>query len=233
MKSTIALLRSAAAALLCAFTFPSAGIATDVDEGASARLDALAALYQSAKGFSVKVTSETAGTGAAATKVEATITVKKPQQLLAVVKAAPGTTTIVSDGAKLFVFEEKTNSYFKTAAPASIAPTLAECGPGLDSLLAANPRTKILEDVLSVKLAGEETYGGALCQRLHFSQKGGEVNVWIEKGAKPLVRGLRVEGPDKSAQLEVHYDDWQLDPETAPATFQFTPPADAKEIQPK
>jgi hypothetical protein len=105
--------------------------------------------------------------------------------------------------------------------------------PGLDTLIAADPKAKIMEDVTKLTLVGEEKLDGADYVRLRFVQPEATIDVLVLKGDQPLMRRLLLKTTDNSTLIQFDLTDWKIDPKLEGDPFAFTPPPDAKKVAPE
>lgn len=194
-------------------------------------LDRVAAFYKKAAAFKVRVTQTTKRGDSDPREIAASVTLQKPNKLSVEVTEAGEATLLHADGTQFVVYQAAENSYFKSGAVPPLGTLVQGFAPGLDSLVADDPKTSILEGVKSAAIVREEKVGGAACIRVHFEQKGAPADVWIEKGAQPFVRRLTLKHP-QAGDYAVQFDDWEINPKLTANTFAFVPPKDAREIKP-
>ena len=206
-----------------------------VQSEAAAVVERVSTFYRPLTGFSVKVSMQVmAGPlGTPPRKIDSTLTVQKPNRFSAELREADGSTRVSSDGRLLTVLQSKANTYFQSPAPPEMALLLRRLAPGLDSLLAADPRKSIMEGVLKATVQGEELAGAVACDRVRFEQPGATVDMVVEKGAAPLLRRmvLKTEGA-ATTQVDVRFDEWKANPKVTAQTFAFVAPAGAKKVEP-
>jgi len=177
------------------------------------------------------------------------VVVARPDRVACILTRGIMGGTVVCDGSNLTVYLPAMKSYTREASPGSLdklARQVDEGGPLssafalLNVLLSSRPYEVFSEDLSNLtlkateKLAGVDTY--------HLGGDAGEmgrVEIWIQKGATPLLRrvtydlsGLMAEEevpvPGAHMELSIVLDDWRLGGKVDPADFQFTVPAGAR-----
>ena len=183
-----------------------------------------------------------------------TIALARPNRLAITHKAGQGGFHFICDGSNTFVFIPQAKRYLQQPAPASLdqyfeSPTevgnLLQHGiPFFSTLMAPQPYRLLLADVDSVKYLGTEMWQGAECHRVRGVQKQFDWDMWLETGKQPLVRKVIMDmskGMQAAAaaapqmtnaqwQMEILFNQYEMNPAVADAAFQFTPPATAKKV---
>jgi hypothetical protein len=209
---------------------------------ASLTLDVDVQLHMEAEGMKQEVAS---GWGVA---------LQRPNKLAINYKSGQNQFTFVCDGHLINVFIPMVKKYLERPAPANLdtlfkeqsepALLLQQGVPFLASLIAPDPRARLLEDVATVTYAGTEMWRGALCHRLHGAQSQFDWDLWIEAGKQQLVRKVIMD-MGKSArrmadkvpqmnqakwQIEIQFNQIVVNPTLSAFDFRFAPPANAKKV---
>lgn len=142
------------------------------------------------------------------------------------------------DGKQFTVFAPTLGFYATAGAPATNGQTIdvLEQRYGIelpmDDLFRWNDPSSGQEQALkSAFVVGPSTVDGVATDHYAFREGDRDWQVWIQQGAQPVPRKLVIidlsdeARPTYTARLA-----WTLNPEIAPATFTFQPPADAKAI---
>jgi hypothetical protein len=111
-----------------------------------------------------------------------------------------------------------------------LSPILQELAPGLSDLADPNPKEKILDGVKKIEVLGDENAGGVACRHLRFTQEGAVVDLWVEAGGQPWLRKIFIKAGE--ATIDVRFDEWDLAPKFDAKTFDITPPAGARKVDP-
>jgi hypothetical protein len=182
------------------------------------------------------------------------VALQRPNKLAINYKSGQNQFTFVCDGHLINVFIPMVKKYLERPAPANLdtlfkeqsepALLLQQGVPFLASLIAPDPRARLLEDVATVTYAGTEMWQGALCHRLHGAQSQFDWDLWIEAGKQQLVRKVIMD-MGKSArrmadkvpqmnqakwQIEIQFNQIVVNPTLSAFDFRFTPPANAKKV---
>lgn len=144
------------------------------------------------------------------------------------------------DGKRVALYNPATNSWGATAAPASIDETLDMLADKygmplpLADLVFADPYKTLSENLRSGEHLGTGYVFDTKCHHLAFRQTAVDWQIWVEEGAKPLPRKIVItfkESPGHP-QYTAFLSKWDLAPaDVKDATFTFTPPAGAKEVE--
>lgn len=205
------------------------------DPQAVAIVERISAFYQVAKAFSVTASTQLLrgpGVDVQAKKTYA-IHIRKPDKMVAELIGDEHNVRMIIDGKTLTMLTNPPNEYRQAPAPASLGPFLQKMAPGLDTLIAADPKAKIMEDVTKLTLEGEEKLDGADYVRLRFVQPEATIDVLVLKGDQPLMRRLLLKTTDNSTLIQFDLTDWKIDPKLEGDPFAFTPPPDAKKVAPE
>jgi thiol-disulfide isomerase/thioredoxin len=182
------------------------------------------------------------------------VALQRPNKLAINYKSGQNQFTFVCDGRLINVFIPMIKKYLEKPAPANLdtlfkeqsepALLLQQGVPFFASLIAPDPRARLLEDVATVTYAGTEMWQGAACHRLHGAQSQFDWDLWIESGKQPLVRKALMD-MGKSArrmaekvpqmkqalwQIEIQFNQNMVNPTLTDDAFKFAPPATAKKV---
>jgi hypothetical protein len=226
---------------LCVFALalllvrPVANAAPEHDPEAVAIVDRLSALYRTATAFSVTASTQVLrGPGVnVQAKRTYSILVQKPDKMTAELKNGEQTVRMFVDGKTLTMLTSPPNEYRQAPAPASLVPFLQKMAPGLDTLVAPDPKPKIMENVTRLTIVGEDKIDDVDCVRLRFEQPDATVDLLVQKGDQPLMRRLMLKTADNSTVIQFDLRDWKIDPKLEGDPFLFQPPPDAKKVTPE
>lgn len=211
-----------------------------VSPEAQAVLDRMSTFLQGLKSFSIRSVSTRDEVVAFGYKLQhnetSTITVQKPNMLRSEVIGDIRNRTFVFDGKNLTIFSPDDNAYAIAPAPETLGKLiggLLNAGiemPTIDVLVQAS-NGNIAENVRGGILVGETLIEGVACDHLAFRQADADWQIWVEQGARPLLKKLvvttryEVGDPQYTAVLN-----WNLNPKIDSNTFVFTPPKGANKI---
>jgi hypothetical protein len=214
--------------------------AQNVSPEAQAVLNRMTSYLQTLKSFTIRSHStrdEVMGYGYKLQHNESsTLTMQKPNLLRSEVIGDIRDRTFIYDGKNLVIYSPNENVYATAPAPDTIGKLvggLLNAGiemPTID-VLAQAYNGNIAQKVRGGVLAGETIIEGVVCDHLAFRQSDADWQIWIEQGARPLIRKLvvttryEVGDPQYSATLS-----WDLNPKINKDTFVFTAPKDAAKI---
>jgi hypothetical protein len=143
------------------------------------------------------------------------------------------------DGKALTIVPEGGGSYARIEAPGTIDTMLDVIQadyqvqlPVVD-LLYDDLYGKLKDHLLSGVYLGERTIGGEVLDHLSFETTGADVQLWLERGDRPLPRRMvvtLVNAPNQPEYFTV-IRRWQVDGEVDGGLFRFEPPADWRRIQ--
>ena len=165
-----------------------------------------------------------------------TLTLQKPNLLRAEVDGDVRDRSIIYDGKNLLMYSPDNNVYTRVPAPDTIGKLiggLINAGIELPSLdvLYQSYTGNIADNVRGGVLVGESKIDGVVCDHLAFRQAEVDWQIWVEKGAKPLLRKLvittRYEVGAPQYQTVMH---WTINPKVDKSIFVFKAPKDATEI---
>jgi len=167
-----------------------------------------------------------------------TATVSRPNRLRAHRKGDITNQEFFYDGKTLTLYDPKQNLYATTVAPASLEEMLDFAREKLDIVAPAsdflyrNAADKMLKEASSGFVVGQSVVTGVKCTQLAFRNAEFDWQVWIEDGARPLMRKFILTSKKVAGEPEftVVVKNWDLTPKLSNAEFTFTPPKGAKKI---
>ncbi len=225
-----------------------------IDPQAQEVLRRMTDFYQALRSASAQikneVTFESQGMSSRMSSVDS-ISLERPNKFAVThLSGMPGG-TVICNGTQLFTCVAMFNKYTVQDAPAHVYQTLNGQGVvtgGLSQngvmlalqLFAHDPLHEVMEIVQSAKYDGVERIDGVSCDRLEFTHAPLNVTVWIEGGAKPLLRRVVPDEPMEETQgidqqkmrknFTIDFTDWQIDPKLPAGTFVFKPPVGAQKV---
>lgn len=168
----------------------------------------------------------------------ATATVSRPNKLRAHRKGDITNQEFYYDGKSLTLYNPKENLYATTAAPAALEEMidfarekLDIIAPGADFLY-KNAAEKMLKEASAGFVVGQSVVGGVKCTHLAFRGAEFDWQVWVEDGARPLLRKYVLTSKKVAGepQFTVLVKSWDLAPKLGGREFSFAPPKGAKKI---
>jgi hypothetical protein len=144
------------------------------------------------------------------------------------------------NGKTLALFRKDKNTYSKIDIPGSIEHLTDELRdkyqrplPAAD-LLSGNVFDTMMPDVKDVKDLGTGFIRGSECDHLAFRTDEVDWQLWIARGDRPypvrlIVTSKKVAG---SPQYQVDVTNFKTGDQVSTANFNFTPPPDAKQVEP-
>ncbi len=212
-----------------------------VSPEAQAVLDRMSNFLQGLKSFSISSVSTRDEVVSFGYKLQhnetSTLTVQKPNMLRSEVVGDIRNRTFIYDGKNLTIFSPDDNVYAIAPAPDTLGKFiggLLNAGiemPTIDVLVQAS-NGNIAENVRGGILVGESLIQGVACDHIAFRQADADWQIWVEQGARPLIKKLvvttryEVGDPQYTAVLS-----WNLNPKIDSNTFVFTPPKGANQIK--
>ena len=179
---------------------------------------------------------------------------QRPNKLAINYKSGQNQFTFVCDGRMLHVYIPMVKRYLEKPAPANLdvlfkeqsepAMLLQQGVPFFASLVAPDPRARLLEDVAMVKYNGTEMWQGTECHKLRGETSQYDWDLWIEKGKQPFIRKVIMD-MGKSArrmadkvpqmkqaqwQIEIQFNANEANPTLGTDAFKFVPPANAQKV---
>jgi hypothetical protein len=165
------------------------------------------------------------------------VTVKKPDRLRAESVGSQGTRQFFYNGKALSIYAKDENYYTSMSAPSTLRETLDAAAdkhdvelPLLDLVYVA-VGGELDASLTAAGVIGTSTVDGVECQQLAFRGRVVDWQVWIERGAKPLLRKLVITTRDEPASPQYSATmRWDLAPKIGEESFVFSPPAGALPI---
>ncbi|MBM4046530.1 MAG: DUF2092 domain-containing protein [Planctomycetes bacterium] len=190
--------------------------------------------------------------------VECAIALQRPNKVSTLVtKGMLGMegVSVVCDGRKLYMFLPILKQYTVADAPADMAGIFSEsakhgrAGPmashSVDFMFTGRPYEEVVKGIRSAQYVGLEEAEGVKCHHLKYSDAQSDWDLWVQDGDSPCP--LRMAGDmsrtklpalerlpalkDMKMETTIRYANWAANPALPESTFQFTPPADAKEVK--
>jgi hypothetical protein len=230
--------------LIGATMWPVQGHAQDagVDPKATAILKRSTDYLAGLKQFSVDTHSTIEAVLTSGQKVlfdnAATVTVQRPNKLVARRKGDLVNQVFYYDGKTLSLFNPDDKVYATVAAPGTLEEMLDFARGSLDviapagDLLYKNAFELLTQDAKSGFVVGKGVVGGVRCDHLAF--RGPEVDwqIWIQEGATPLPRRYVITSTQVagSPQFATLLSNWNTAPKVTDSTFAFTPPKGANRV---
>jgi hypothetical protein len=173
----------------------------------------------------------------------ATVSIRRPNNLHAVVKGDRENFSAVYDG-KMVAFHDPTNNQYATApmpdtidaAVDTLATKYGMVAPLVD-LLFSDPKESLTAHVQAGMYIGEGDGGcegkPVPCHHLAFRQDSVDWQIWVDKGEKALPRKLVItyKTLPGEPQFVAFLGNWNLSPNFAADLFKFNPAPGAKQIE--
>jgi hypothetical protein len=165
--------------------------------------------------------------------------IKRPNLLRADILHGNGSgRTFWYNGKELVIHDKARNLYSRSSMPNTIEKMLdASCEQGIDlplaDLVSDDPYGTLTSGVETARYYGIESVLGKPCHHLAFTQKNIDWQIWIEDGARPLIRKFVIIHKNEEAQPEFTalITDWNMTDRISEGFFQFIKPTGAIEIQ--
>jgi len=148
--------------------------------------------------------------------------------------------TIVLDGDTISVFSiiENTHVYDTTRQPGDIDASfvfLAEhlgTPDQLNYFFSIDLTESMKRMVKSGYYVGKAMIAGILCDNLALRNEDADVQMWVEKGDKPVPRRMIVtyKNLEGHPQFRAQFEEWNFSPNFSETVFSYSPPADADRI---
>jgi hypothetical protein len=167
------------------------------------------------------------------------VALQRPNKLRAHVTGEVPAFDLYYDGTKLIAYAPQNNVYSMTNAPDNIDATLRfleeKVGIHIPSadILYSDPYAALTKDLNSAFVVGTGTVDGVQCEHMAFRNPGINWEIWIETGGSSLPRRLTATYADVQnfPRFLVEFSNWNLHPNLPANTFEFNPPANAKQIE--
>jgi len=142
------------------------------------------------------------------------------------------------DGAQFTVYSPRMKFYAQAAAPGTIAETLAVLQerydidlPLSDLFYWGTPQADT-SNMTAASHIGMARIDGAETDQYAFRQGEVDWQIWIQRGDRPLPRKLVITSREEQGQPQFSSElTWTLNPRLGNATFAFSPPSGARQIQ--
>ncbi len=172
------------------------------------------------------------------TVVSATVTVSRPNRLLAERRGEQVDQVFYYDGASLILYNPSDKVYASEAAPGTIEETLAFARASLGLLVPAadmvyrNAYPLMMQNVTSAIVVGKTVIRGVRCDHLAFSRPDVDFQVWVSDGDQPLPYMYVVTDKSTPSLVSVStlMSEWNVSPDIADERFSFVPPEGVSKI---
>jgi hypothetical protein len=163
---------------------------------------------------------------------------RRPDKLHAEVRSAIRNRDLWYDGKNLTILDRDKNFYGTLDAPETLDKTIdfVEERFGINlplgDLMISDPYASAIRNVQTGDYLGLSTVLGVQCHHLGFTQDAIDWQIWIEAGAKPLIRKVIITYKDEpqAPQFTAILKNWELTPPIPDQAFVFTPPPKAQKI---
>lgn len=166
------------------------------------------------------------------------IAVQRPDRLHAVRRGAAGTSDLFLDAQGLTVFAQGANAYLRLPASSIEAAVDAVRRMGFDApggdFLVPRPLDNDSTDVVSGTHVGMTFVDGREVHQLAFRGTDVDWQLWVTTGDKPLpVRYvITTRSVPGAPQFTLQLSNWDVAPRIDAARFTFTPPPNARRLEP-
>lgn len=169
----------------------------------------------------------------------AKVSVERPNKMRAERTGALVDQIFYYDGESLTLHNPAGNYYAAIAAPGTLEEMLDFARERLDvvapaaDLLYQNAYDILMQEVTSGFVVGKGAVDGVGCDHLAFRAPHVDWQVWIEDGARPLVRKLVITTRDKrnAPQFAVVVKNWDFEAKFPAETFRFVPPKCPEKVE--
>lgn len=167
------------------------------------------------------------------------ILVRRPDRFVVDVEQRDGDRKrIFFDGRTLSLFDVGHQVYAETPKTgdidAAIDYLVDELGTPvqLSDLFRSDLTERVTSGLIAARLAGEETLGGVACDHLSLRKPSVDIQLWIERGERPLIRRVVITYRDAPGQPQfwANLSEWSFAPDVSEARFAFRPPKGAEKI---
>ncbi len=169
-------------------------------------------------------------------ELAASVTVKRPNKLLAMRAGEVMNQRFFYDGKTLTLYNPSVKVYGSQPAPATIEKmidfareTVGILLPAAD-LLYRNAFPLLMQDVNLAAVVGKAVVGGVRCDHLLFSRPGVDFQVWVAEGKRPFPHKYVVTETPSMLAITTVLSDWNLKPAADDARFNFVPPKGVQSI---
>jgi hypothetical protein len=227
-------------ALLVTFTEVARAQTPAVDPAAVQILKRMTDFMDSLQKFSVKTQNTIEDEYGPGHRIDrdlvASVTVKRPNKLLAVRSGELMNQRFFYDGKTLTLYNPSVKVYGSKPAPPTIEKmidfareTVGILLPAAD-LLYRNAFPLLMQDVNLAAVVGKAVIGGVRCDHLFFSRLGVDFQVWVAEGKKPFPHKYVVTETPSMLAITTVLSDWNLNPRTGDTRFNFVPPKGTQSI---
>lgn len=175
-----------------------------------------------------------------------------PNKLSLRIGEGPVQLSVVSDGETLWVHAPEGKVYTERRAPKTLQSLLTidelkivnsdlQNLLFLDQFLANDAFNTLMDGVVELSAPVAEKIGEDKTNHLKFGQENFDWNLWIQDGAKPLLRRVSIDATqtmkDADGPVEVklsfvsQFDNWTVNEPIAAKTFVFVPPEGTKKVK--
>ena len=147
---------------------------------------------------------------------------------------------------KRLFFDGRTLSFFDVGEEAyAVAPKTGDIDAAIDylvdelatplplsDLLRSDLAERVTSGLISARFAGEEKIAGVPSDHVSLRKPSADIQLWIERGERPLIRRLVITYRDAPGQPQfwANLSDWNFAPDVSDARFAFRPPKGAEKI---
>ncbi len=169
----------------------------------------------------------------------ASVVIRRPNRLRAEQAGDLFQQLLVYDGKTLTIYNPGDNYYAATAAPDNIDDLLHFARDTLDivpptgDIIFTNAFELLTANITSAVVIGKSMVGGVKCDHLAITNPVVDWQIWIADGDEPLPYKYVLTTKDDPVhpQYIVFMSNWNIEPKVKDATFEFTPPKGAQEIE--
>ena len=228
--------------LACCSIVPSGALAQNpaVDPAAVRILKRMTDFMDGLQKFSVKTQNTIEDEYGSGHRIErdlaASVTVKRPNKLVAMRSGSLMNQRFFYDGKTLTLYNPSINVYGAKPAPPTIEKmidfareTVGILLPAAD-LLYRNAFPLLMQDVNLAAVVGKAFVGGVRCDHLLFSRPGVDFQVWVAEGKRPFPHKYVVTETPSMLAITTVLSDWNLAPDVNDARFNFVPPKGVQAI---
>jgi hypothetical protein len=167
------------------------------------------------------------------------ITVRRPDGAFITRKGPAIDAEIFYDGKNLSLFGKTANLFFQIPSANGLDAAIEDFrveteveAPGAD-LLVEDLYDALADGVTSGEYVGDGYVDGVLCYHLAFRKDDVDWQLWVraDEHPVPMKYVITTKWMTGAPQYSVRLHNWNFDPQVSDATFKFTPPADATELE--
>ncbi len=170
---------------------------------------------------------------------ERTATVRRPDRLRFEGRNRDGEErTVLFDGTRITMVFPNEKAYASVERPGDLDQALDYMIDDLDAplamadLLYKDLYSNVAQNIELGLVVGDSLIGERLCDHLAFSTEDLDVQMWVEKGERPLPARIvfTYKLAEGTPQFWAQMLEWELDPETPDSLFAFSPPEGAERL---